>query len=46
MKEGRKEGVLPVRGLSVLKTDSHGIGHDGWEPYYVGGKKGTSFANL
>ena len=23
-KEGRKEGLLPVRGLSVLKTDSHG----------------------
>ena len=23
-KEGRKEGLLPVRGLNVLKTDSHG----------------------
>ena len=23
-KEGRKEGLLPVRGLSVLKTDSRG----------------------
>ena len=23
-KEGRKEGLLPVRGLSILKTDSRG----------------------